>query len=105
MTRLLRCWVREDASKIVRGLACQEQETRLTGCSIMDARGGDEMSHVVHLKVHRIAETFFCFTMPLCNLDVGVDVAVRLLGPGDDLDNLIHLSVERYVLRNGKYRC
>ena len=52
------------------------------------------MSHVVHLEIHGVTETRDIFASVLADLDVGVDVAVGVLGAGDEGDHAVHLAVD-----------
>ncbi len=76
------------------GLSSNRQQIRFAGGGVMHASGRHQVAHVVHLEIHRIAETRNIFTGALADLDIRVDVPVRILRPADEGDEAIHFAIE-----------
>jgi len=70
------------------------EERLLPGRPVVDARGGEQVSEVVHLEVQPILERFRRLAVAGLDEDRRVQVAVRPLGLRDHGDGCVHPLVE-----------
>ena len=101
----LRRRIRKNAAQKIGGFSGELQQIRLPRRPMMHAGRGHQMAHVVHLKIHGIAEARRLLAGVLGDLHIGVDVPVGFLCCGDEIDERIKLRVERFIARRAENRC
>src|SRR6266850_1117349 len=98
----LRSWSAKRFAKKIGGFASDSEKVGSTGDVVVNARSGHEMAHIIQLKVERVLEGGHFVGITLCNQDRSVNVTVRTLGFGDDIDALVDELIEVWIVSDSQ---